>query len=196
MRIVRQRLAPDVESLAALLGEHDLVLLDAQRHQVAVVAPVDEALARRLLLLAREERHEVVAVEVDLEGLAADLVALLHLLDEVGLAGGGREGRDEVLQRADVVDDAAGLDDAGPAHDARHAPAAFPVGVLLAAERRRAAVRPRQHFGAVVGGEDDDGVVGDAEVVELLEKLADVAVEFDHAVGIEADARSCRPTPA
>ena len=45
------------------------------------------------------------------------------------------------------------------------------------------------HFGAVVGGEDDDGIVGDLEIVELLEQLADVAVELDHAVRIEPESR-------
>ena len=82
-----------------------------------------------------------------------------------------------------------GLDDAGPADEGRHAEAAFPVGRLLALERRGAAVGPGEDFGAVVGGVDDDGVVGDAEVVELLEQLADMAVVLDHAVGIEAQAR-------
>ena len=39
-------------------------------------------------------------------------------------------------------------------------------------------------FGPVVGCVDDDGVVGDAEIVERLEELADVTVMLDHAVGI------------
>ena len=79
--------------------------------------------------------------------------------------------------------DGAGLDDAGPAHHARHAVAAFPVGVLLA---RNGVVPPSgqvKHLGAVVGRADDDGVVGDAEIVELLEQLADHVVELGHAVG-------------
>ena len=57
----------------ALLGEHDLVLLHAQRHQIAIVAPVDEALARALLL-AGQERQKVEAVEMHLEGRAADVM--------------------------------------------------------------------------------------------------------------------------
>ena len=82
-----------------------------------------------------------------------------------------------------------GLDHAGPADERRHAEAAFQVGGLLAPERRGAAIGPGEDFGPVVGGVDDDGVVGDAEIVELLEKLADVAVVLDHAVGIDAQAR-------
>ena len=58
----------------------------ADRHQVAVVAPIEELLARRFLRLALEERHQVVAVEVDLEVLAVERVTLQQLLDQVGLA--------------------------------------------------------------------------------------------------------------
>jgi hypothetical protein len=36
----------------------------------------------------------------------------------------------------------------------------------------------------VVGGVEDDGVVGDAELVEQVEELADVHVVLDHAVGV------------
>ena len=81
-----------------------------------------------------------------------------------------------------------GLDHARPADERRHAEGAFPVSRLLALERRGAAIGPGEDFGAVVGGVNDDRVVGDAEVVELLEQLADVTVVLDHAVGIEAQA--------
>jgi len=37
---------------------------------------------------------------------------------------------------------------------------------------------------AVVGRVEDDGVVGDADVIQRLEQFADVAVVLDHAVGI------------
>jgi hypothetical protein len=45
-------------------------------------------------------------------------------------------------------------------------------------------VRPGVVVRAVVGGVEDDGVVGDAELVELVEELADVHVVLDHAVGV------------
>ena len=48
-------------------------------------------------------------------------------------------------------------------------------------ERRVAAVRPGERLGAVVGGEHDDGVVVDAEVLELLHGGADDVVELGHA---------------
>jgi hypothetical protein len=38
-----------------------------------------------------------------------------------------------------------------------------------------AAVGPVHHLGAVVGGADDDGVVGDLEIVELLQEVVRIA---------------------
>ena len=46
----------------------------------------------------------------------------------------------------------------------------------------------RVHVRAVVGRVDHDRVVGDAEIVERLEQLADMAVVLDHAVGVFAEA--------
>ncbi len=132
---------------------------DADGDQLAVVAPVEEFLARGLLHLALEERHQVVAVQVDLEGLAPGLAALLAPCHDIRLAAGGGEGRKQVLMRAHVVVDGPGLMHARPADERRHAEPAFPVGGLLAPERGAAAVRPAHDLGAVVGGVDDDGVV-------------------------------------
>src|SRR5262249_42912438 len=53
----------------------------------------------------------------------------------------------------------------------------------------RAAVGPTQFLSPVVGRPHDDGVVGDPQLVELGEKLPDMAVVLDHAVGINAEAR-------
>ena len=64
---------------------------------------------------------------------------------------------------------------------ARHAEAAFADGALGVLERRHAAIRPGEHLGAVVRGEDDDGVVGLADVVEVLEQGADAVVHLRHA---------------
>ena len=75
-----------------------------------------------------------------------------------------------------------------PGHrdDARHAEAALEHRALGGAERRHAAVGPSEDFCAVVGGEDDDGVVGDADVVEVLEQIADIIVHLRHAGFFEA----------
>ncbi len=82
----------------------------------------------------------------------------------------------------DAVRDAAGLDMRRPAHEHRDAERAFPVRVLLAAERRHCAVRPRVHVWAVVGRVHDERVVGDAELVEQVEHLSDIFIVIDHRV--------------
>jgi hypothetical protein len=56
-------------------------------------------------------------------------------------------------------------------------------------EWRGAAIRPREDFRAIIGGPQHDGVVGDAEVVELLEKLTNHTVHLDHAVGFKTEPR-------
>ena len=119
-----------------------------------------------------------------LVGAADRLIAGLQLLDDVRLAGHGEEGREPVVVLHDLVRDLARLDLARPAHHHRNAERAFPVGVLLAAERRHGAVRPGVHVRAVVGRIHDEGVVGDAELVEIVERLADVLVVVDHRVVI------------
>src|SRR5262249_43503146 len=73
------------------------------------------------------------------------------------------------------------LNDARPADHHRGAVAAFPSLAFLALERRDARVREAARLGAVVGGEDDDGVVGLAHVLDLLQDEADVVVHLLHA---------------
>ena len=75
---------------------------------------------------------------------------------------------------------------ARPADDHRRAVAAFPGLALLALERGDAAVGEGDRLGAVVGGEDDDGVVELAHVLELLEDDADVVVHLLHAGFVDA----------
>jgi len=60
------------------------------------------------------------------------------------------------------------------------------VRILFATERGRAAIRPRQDLRAIVGSEDDYGVVGDAELFEFVEQLPDVAVELNHTIRVNA----------
>jgi hypothetical protein len=62
-----------------------------------------------------------------------------------------------------------------------------PSHALLAVKRRAPAVRPRHDLRAVVGAINDDGVVRDAEIVELVEQLADHLAMLHHTVGIQAD---------
>ena len=76
---LHHRLRPDIEALRLLLQEHRLPLVVAQAGQVAVVGPVEE-LAALVRALAGEQVALVVAVEVNLEGLAGGLVALQELV--------------------------------------------------------------------------------------------------------------------
>ena len=64
-----QRLSPHVQTVGALFHERDLPGLDAQRHQVTVITPVEKSLAGVVLHLTLDEGQEVVAANVDLEGL-------------------------------------------------------------------------------------------------------------------------------
>ena len=167
-----------------MLLEDDLPVFEAQGHEVAVVIEVDELLARALVLLAREIGQLVIAIEVDLEGLCPRLMALEQLFLDVRLARRGHERRQPIQPADEFVGDRARLNAARPADQARHAEGAFPVGVLLAAERRRAGIGPGILMRPVIGGVEHDGVVRDAEVIHRLEDLADGGIVFDHAVRI------------
>src|SRR5271166_759767 len=88
--------------------------------------------------------------------------------------------------RGNIVNRGSGLDHARPANDERDTVSTLPARVLLATEGSGSAVGPAHGFGAVVGGEDDDGVVGNTEVIELLQDYANVVVELGHAGAIKA----------
>ena len=115
------------------------------------------------------------------------VVPFSQLLDEVGLTGRRSECRDEILVCADVVDDRPRRDHAGPTDQAGNTECAFKIRRLLAPKGRGAAVGPCKSFGAIVGGVDYDGVVGDTEVIDQLQQLPDVSISLHHAVRIDAD---------
>src|SRR4030095_12526759 len=101
------------------------------RSDVAVVREVDEAGARTLGFLARQVRHQVVAVEVDLVGRVADLVALLELFLDVGLTGRGEDGRKPVQVADNFVRLRPGRDLAGKPDHAGDPVGTLPARVLL-----------------------------------------------------------------
>src|SRR5260370_42297241 len=53
---------PDTQTHSPLLQEMNLPLINAQRHQVAVVAPVQKSPARVLFHFSLEERQQVIAI--------------------------------------------------------------------------------------------------------------------------------------
>src|SRR5262249_27430630 len=82
----------------------------------------------------------------------------------------------------------------GPADNQRGAIAAFPRLALLTLEWRNAAIREADRFRTIVGGEDDDGVVGLTHVIELLEDVADIVVKLLHAGFFDAPILAARLT--
>src|ERR1700680_3721744 len=84
----------------------------------------------------------------------------------------------------DFVRYGSGFDYTRPADHAWHAKCAFPIGILLVAKGRYPSVGPGVHVRTVVGAVHDDGVVGDAEVIELFEEFADDLIVLDHYVMI------------
>src|SRR3990172_11959023 len=113
-------LRPDVRSLGVLFQEGGLPILVAHGGDASVVGPLKEILSWPLGLTL-ECGHEVVAVEVDLEGLVADSLALQQFVLQVGLAGRREERLAHVFVRADLVVDGAPLDYAPPPDRGRYA---------------------------------------------------------------------------
>src|SRR6185295_6964501 len=117
---------------------------------------------------------------------ARGCIPLLELADDIRLARDRDQGGNPVVVAHELVGDRAGLDHAGPADQAWYAEGALPVGVLLGAEVRHRAVRPRIHVRAIVAAVDNDRIVGDAHVIQRLEQRSDGLVVLDHAVDVLA----------
>ena len=96
----------------------------------------------------------------------------------------GQQCGQHILVGNDAVQHRARRDLARPAEERRHAPCAFPVGVLLTAERRIRAIRPGVILRAIVSGIHDDGVIGDAQLIDLVEDFSDLFVVGDHTVTV------------
>src|SRR5258708_5095455 len=112
-----------------------------------------------------QQIHLVVAVQVVFVSPVAELYTLEELIGDVGVAGGGHQGRKPVESGEDAVLDRARLDMARPTGDARYAEGAFGRHSLAPLERRIAAVRPGKHFGAIVSAEDEDRVLGLTNII-------------------------------
>ncbi|MNP02628.1 hypothetical protein D3C76_944860 [compost metagenome] len=73
-----------------------------------------------------------------------------------------------------------------PANDGRNAKTTFPVSVLLAAKRCDARIRPLVEVHAVVGGVNDNGIVGDAQIIEFFQQLTHMTIVLEHAIVVLA----------
>src|SRR4029079_16992312 len=164
------------EPASRLVDETILEVVDANGTEFALSEVKDFVPVRRTL--AGNHVHLVIAVQIALVGPVTDLFALLQLLGNVRVAGRCQEGRKPVQTGNDAVFDLAGRDLARPTDHARYAEATFHDGAFALRERRLSAIRPGEDLGAVVGGEDHDGVVVHAHVLELLHHEADVVIEL------------------
>ena len=109
---------------------------------------------------------------------------------EVGEFGAGGH---EVGEADGLVGYGVGGDAVWPAGDEGDAMASFPVVAFEAAPRAGAVVLVvLAHldgcgdFGAVVAGEEDEGVLGEVEALEGLEELSDNVVELEEEVAVRA----------
>ena len=183
---------PDVQGAGRILHhEVQLVVAVAHGQQIEVVGEVPQYLPPALVFLAGQVGKLVVAVQVVLEGPSRGAVAFLEFVGDVGIAGRRDQGGEPVQAGKNFVGDLSRLDMPGPAHQGRDPEAAFPAGVLLVAERRHGRVGPGVHLRAVVRGVDDDGVVGDAQLVDGVEDRAHVLVVVDHDVVIDSLILAC-----
>ena len=97
-------------------------------------------------------------------------MALLQLRLDVRFPGGGQEGGQPVQVADDLVGDGAGRDLAGPAHQGRHAEGASQLEFFSLRNGVMPRVGPSVHVRPVVGAVQDDRVIGDAELVELVQQ--------------------------
>ena len=176
------------EPAAGLVDEAILVVVDAHRTERAFAEVEDFVPVRRTL--AGDHVHLVVAVQMHLVGRSPICLPFFSSSAMFGLPAAATKRREPVEPGDDAVLDLARRHLARPADHRRHAEAAFHDRALALRERRLSAVRPGEDLGAVVGGEDDDGVVVDAHVLELLHHEADVVVELRHAGFVDATSRS------
>lgn len=138
------------------------------------------------------------------KGVSADrLVGVAEEEEEADAVFGGVVGQGEVGEFGESgheVGEAHGLvgygvggDAVWPAGDEGNAVAAFPVVAFEAAPRSGAVVlvvlahlEGGGDFGAVVAGEEDEGVLGEVEALECFEELADNVVELENEVAVRA----------
>src|SRR5262245_12357721 len=140
---------------------------------------VEEEIAGRLFRSPGQVVDLIDAIERGLDN-ARILSGLKLLLEPFALRAAGDldEGWQPVERGEQLVLHRARPNDARPADHCRGAVAAFPGLAFLALEWGHATVREADRLGAVVGGEDDDSVVGLAHVVDFLQHEANVIVHL------------------
>src|SRR5580704_1293437 len=111
-----------------------------------------------------------------------ELLTLLEVFDDVPVVTRRCDKRRQPVEAGhDAVLDLSGGNMTRPAENCWGAEAALETRSLSSGERRVSAVGPSEVFSAIVGGDDNDRVVGDAHVLELFRHLTDNVVELGHA---------------
>src|SRR6516162_9713513 len=169
-----------------LLDKGHLPVLVTKREKVSVVTPIEKLLSRRLLHLAFEVGDQVIAVRVDMVRLAAKLTVLQAIIRDHSITCSSRKGWQEIFVCEKVVVDGAGLDDTRPTDQSGDPITTFKVGCLLSSIRRAAAIGPCHHLRAIVRRVYNDRVVGDAQIIQLLQQLADMSVMLNHSVSFDS----------
>ena len=167
-----------VESALAAL-DHQFPIAHADTEHIGFVEFPVEGIVVLLCL--------VVAGEGGINGDAVVDVALVVLvsLGEVANAGHVAEGGQEIIEGKLQVGDFAGFDLTGPAHDEGNTDTAFVSGTFESLEKSVAVeeggIGSTLLVRSVVGGEDHDGVLVQALLLEFVENLSDIGVESgDH----------------
>src|SRR5208337_4805455 len=129
---------------------------------------------------ALKQGHLVIPIEMVLIRPVTELYALEELVLYVRIAGRSEESGVPVKAGKDSVLDRPGLNVSRPARDAWHPERAFINGAFGIAKRRHTAVRPGKRLGAIVGGEDENGVVRLAHLIHCFHERTDTIVHFGH----------------
>src|SRR5262249_17996908 len=153
-----KRVRPDCQLTGcSLLAEHKFPVVVTHRDEDTIVIEVIELVSRSLRLLSGEIWQLIVAVEVNLEGLAAYIGTLEQLVLDIGVAGCRKQRWKPIKAGDDLIRDFTFFDMARPADHGRHPERSFPIRIFLTAERRSCRVRPSKHVWSVVGCVNHDG---------------------------------------
>src|SRR5215831_19557524 len=117
---------------------------------------------------------------MNLIGHRAHLVSAQQVLFEVWQSGCCRQSYKEILVTLNAIGFAAGWNFSSPTNQAWNALTAFPGSSFLTAERSIATIRPHNQLVSIVRAVNDDRIVGNTEVIQLLEYGADMFVMFQH----------------